>query len=265
MQLKLVIGVARYVKEDWWIVSRRPSKIPLPRSREKFLRRRKRRWNSRRHKRDFLNLKISKRWVPVGHFTEHSEVLALTILAFDEDPQGEGPRDGVVCEGSPAKLELTVGGESLLPPEGPLTELVYVEACPALTPSFILEKQSKPSPFQYHSKEVVAFDNKTSPSLWVFWFLLLVANQRRSTVVALQILLLVVRNMYPLFHRCAARKGRSSQRPKFDPLVVDPLALVILDDDMGGLNVMNGELPHVQVEHAAHSSDCGELLVEDSD
>ncbi|ERN03332.1 hypothetical protein AMTR_s00003p00240780 [Amborella trichopoda] len=36
--------------------------------------------------------------------------------------------------------------------------------------------------------------------------------------------------MFPLFHRIVAKRTPSSTRPKFDPLLIDPLVVIVLND-----------------------------------
>ncbi|ERM95509.1 hypothetical protein AMTR_s00151p00073080 [Amborella trichopoda] len=148
-----------------------------------------------------------------------SKVMNEGVLAASLAPcglQGEGVRAG-----SPAKhdlMKLMAGGEDLMLSEAPPKVVDYVEACPLLTLCFPLGKHSKLSPFQHHVKEAVALDSYTR--LW----------------------------MYPLFRRSFTRKGCSSQRPAFEPLMVDLLALVVLDKEVEGLNVEDGDLLPVHDE-----------------
>ncbi|ERN03156.1 hypothetical protein AMTR_s00003p00112870 [Amborella trichopoda] len=49
--------------------------------------------------------------------------------------------------------------------------------------------------------------------------------------------------MFPLFYRIAARRTPSSTRPKFDPLLIDPLEVIVLDD-MDDSTALDGEALH---------------------
>ncbi|ERN00906.1 hypothetical protein AMTR_s00103p00149700 [Amborella trichopoda] len=75
-----------------------------------------------------------------------------------------------------------------------------------------------------------------------------ITGQRQCSSLALNLVLLSVANMYPLFHRRAARKPRSSPRPAFDPLEVDPLAMVVLDEGDVLLELEDGEFVHELME-----------------
>ncbi|ERN18264.1 hypothetical protein AMTR_s00055p00127960 [Amborella trichopoda] len=55
-------------------------------------------------------------------------------------------------------------------------------------------------------------------------------GHKHCFALALNLVLLSVANMYPLSHCRAARKLHSSPKPGFDPLIVDPLALVVLEE-----------------------------------
>ncbi|ERN11841.1 hypothetical protein AMTR_s00020p00075360 [Amborella trichopoda] len=55
-------------------------------------------------------------------------------------------------------------------------------------------------------------------------------------------------NMYPLFHCRAAMKPCSASRPTFDPLAVDPLVVVVLDDGDAFLDLEDGEFFLEQME-----------------
>ncbi|ERM97043.1 hypothetical protein AMTR_s00122p00076710 [Amborella trichopoda] len=102
-----------------------------------------------------------------------------------------------------------------------------------------------PSPyfFPVEGLKSVALDSKTNNFRWFFCFAaLVVAGHRHCSSLALHLLLLSVANMYPLFHHHAVRKPHSSPRHAFDPLAVDPLALVVLDEGDAYLDLGKGNL-----------------------
>ncbi|ERN14438.1 hypothetical protein AMTR_s00827p00010910, partial [Amborella trichopoda] len=58
----------------------------------------------------------------------------------------------------------------------------------------------------------------------------LVYAEQSSSIVS-QALLVVLGKMYPLRHRRLAHRIRSSLRPSFHPLGVDPLAIIVVEED----------------------------------
>ncbi|ERN10410.1 hypothetical protein AMTR_s00026p00179120, partial [Amborella trichopoda] len=67
------------------------------------------------------------------------------------------------------------------------------------------------------------------------WFLLLSAlvflGLQRSSSIISQALLVVLGKMYHLRHRLHAHRIRSSPRPSFNPLGVDPLAIIVVEEN----------------------------------
>ncbi|XP_020523569.1 uncharacterized protein LOC110007364 [Amborella trichopoda] len=60
---------------------------------------------------------------------------------------------------------------------------------------------------------------------------ILLASYRFRSTVALQVALAILVVMYSQWHRRAARKNRVRQRPAFDPLIMNSMALVVVDED----------------------------------
>ncbi|ERM94628.1 hypothetical protein AMTR_s00011p00180470 [Amborella trichopoda] len=57
-----------------------------------------------------------------------------------------------------------------------------------------------------------------------------VVGQRLFSSVAIQVLLVLLGKMYPLMHHHAAKRIHTTPRHSFDPLVVDPLAIVLVEE-----------------------------------
>ncbi|ERM98534.1 hypothetical protein AMTR_s00113p00120520 [Amborella trichopoda] len=88
----------------------------------------------------------------------------------------------------------------------------------------------------------VSADRKNKKFSWFFWFAaLIVASHRQCSSLALNLVLLSVTKMFPLFHCRAAKKPRSSPKSAFDPLVVNPLAMVVLDEGDAYWDLEDGE------------------------
>ncbi|ERN10280.1 hypothetical protein AMTR_s00178p00060300 [Amborella trichopoda] len=95
------------------------------------------------------------------------------------------------------------------------------------------------APFPFDAKKVAYSKYSFSLLLW----LLSVASvgQNQASAVALNLLLLTAAKMYPLFHLNVARKARASPRSAFDPKVVDPLAVMVINKDEGLSDLEEGE------------------------
>ncbi|ERM96991.1 hypothetical protein AMTR_s00074p00186100 [Amborella trichopoda] len=196
-------GIASDAIDDWQKLSHQQLKFLVMGSSFTINPRRRRCRNYRRCYRKFQNSNSAKIWVPVGHFTKVLGIMASKVTTIGiptTSPACCGLTGVGVCAASPAKHDLTVlmaSDEDLLLFGAPPKVLDYVEACLLLTLCCSLGKQSKLFPFQHHVKEAVALDNYT--------------------------------------RLCAVRKGCSSKRHVFDPL------MVVLDEDVGGLNVEDGD------------------------
>ncbi|ERN04768.1 hypothetical protein AMTR_s00140p00041960 [Amborella trichopoda] len=65
---------------------------------------------------------------------------------------------------------------------------------------------------------------------FLFLSVLVVANQRHLASLASIVLISLLESIYPLYHGSGARHIRSTPRPSFDPLMVDPLAIVAVEE-----------------------------------
>ncbi|ERN18262.1 hypothetical protein AMTR_s00055p00124440 [Amborella trichopoda] len=109
------------------------------------------------------------------------------------------------------------------------------------------------SPFLFSVKDVkpTAAEGKTRLFSGFMWFVaaLIVAGHKHCFALALNSVLLSVANMYPLSHRHATRKLHSSPKPGFDPLMVDPLALEVLEEGDVQVDLQEREFLPKVLEH----------------
>ncbi|ERN12656.1 hypothetical protein AMTR_s00025p00241940 [Amborella trichopoda] len=91
----------------------------------------------------------------------------------------------------------------------------------AVPPSYFLDVGSKLS--------VAPKVCKTS-SFFLF-LVLVVASQRHLSSLTFIVLLSLHGSMYPLYHHNGARRICFTSRPPFDPLMVDPLVIVIVEEN----------------------------------
>ncbi|ERN12542.1 hypothetical protein AMTR_s00025p00201810 [Amborella trichopoda] len=97
--------------------------------------------------------------------------------------------------------------------------------------AFVHGKESHLFPKLLTAFPVKVVDAVAVELCWALVLLLVLFHHHRSTV-ALQLVLAVVGKMYPLLHRHAAKQGRLARHPSFDPLIINLLALVVVDEDV---------------------------------
>ncbi|ERN01765.1 hypothetical protein AMTR_s00097p00151190 [Amborella trichopoda] len=86
----------------------------------------------------------------------------------------------------------------------------------------------------FSSKVSVQYNNPSREFSPFFWFAaaLSIAGHKHCSVMSL--VLLVIAKMYPFFHRCASRKAKMSRiiaNQGFDPLLIVPVALVVINEE----------------------------------
>ncbi|ERM94867.1 hypothetical protein AMTR_s00009p00113830 [Amborella trichopoda] len=209
-----------------------------------FSRRSKRR-NFKKMIKGFRNLRTSKQWILVGRFMECLSSVVPTVI-----DKLESACDNVVGVVSPLNFSKgnMHGDISRLHIEAPTSgkAVVDVEIFPPLSSAAsICGIAFLSSPYLFLVKEVkpTAAERKTKNFYRFLWFdaALIVKDYKHCSALALNLVLLSVANMYPLSHRRATRKLRSSPKPGFDPLMVDPLALVVLDERNVHVDLEEGE------------------------
>ncbi|ERN13384.1 hypothetical protein AMTR_s00041p00166900 [Amborella trichopoda] len=106
------------------------------------------------------------------------------------------------------------------------------------------------SPYLFPVKEVkpAATERKTRIFNRFLWSIaaLIVVGHKHCSALTLNLVLLSVANMYPMSHRRATRKLHSSPTPGLDPLMVDPLPLVVLEEGDVHVDLEEGEF-HLEV------------------
>ncbi|ERM95825.1 hypothetical protein AMTR_s00060p00073240 [Amborella trichopoda] len=129
------------------------------------------------------------------------------------------------------------GGVSRLYIEAPTLgkAVVDMKISPPLSPvASIWGMAFLSSPYLFPIKEVkpATVERKTRIFSEFMWFVvaLIVAGHKHCFALSLNLVFLSVANMYLLSHHRATRKLRSSPRPDFDPLMVDPLALGVFEE-----------------------------------
>ncbi|ERN00419.1 hypothetical protein AMTR_s00100p00068290 [Amborella trichopoda] len=138
-----------------------------------------------------------------------------------DDSYAEGPRG---LPNSLNKLGM-IDSTSVLCTEASPLGMGCMEICPAISLRPIFRKSPPPFFFLLERKQAV-----------------MQTCQNRCSVLTFNLLLLVAAKMYPLFHRSASRKAHYSPKPVFDPLSVDPLAMVMVDDMEDSGDLKEGEL-----------------------
>ncbi|ERN12278.1 hypothetical protein AMTR_s00034p00240540 [Amborella trichopoda] len=156
----------------------------------------------------------------------------------------DGSHSEGLCEGldpvGPHEGMVVMDHSSMLCPEEPPSGTGCVKI-PSVTVRLAIFGKAPPlSPFPVVGKKVAFYKYSHSLVLWLL--AVVVAGQYQASVVAFNLLLFGVAKMYPLFHRSAARKAHSSPRPMFNLLVVDPLAMVIVDENEGVCDFEEGEI-----------------------
>ncbi|ERN06607.1 hypothetical protein AMTR_s00058p00157380 [Amborella trichopoda] len=164
---------------------------------------------------------------------------------FDEGARGglcgDGPLSTVVCGGalSPSLVKSRHFVEA--PPKR--TDDLTARFLMTLTPTISKQTFTLPPP---QGKQKPPYKSSSFFTVWLLAFLATAHN--RCSVVAFKLLLVIAAKMYPLFHRKAARKSLSFPKPKFDPLLVDPLTVVVLNDPEDAM-ALEGEV--LDTEHGA--------------
>ncbi|ERM94630.1 hypothetical protein AMTR_s00011p00184340 [Amborella trichopoda] len=101
----------------------------------------------------------------------------------------------------------------------------------AFTPMYAVGPPSfSPSLLPVSGAKAVTDCKQRNFSWFFFVYALVVAGHRRCSSLALQAVLVLLGKMYPLMHRRAARRIHSSPSPSFDPLAIDPMAIVTIDE-----------------------------------
>ncbi|ERN16272.1 hypothetical protein AMTR_s00063p00174640 [Amborella trichopoda] len=113
------------------------------------------------------------------------------------------------------------------------------------------------------------------PKIQHLWSNLLLSHARSITSLfslagvewasswALQGTFAILGVMYPLWHYKVARKSRPSLRYSFDPLDVNPLAMVIVEDDVAPLEMVVEDEPNAAVVEVNNAVEAVAMVVGD--